>query len=48
MSEEEIDRLQKMSSNGGMKMELLTWIDTRIFILQQMLIAANGAGKEEL
>lgn len=44
--EEEIGRLQKMSSNGGMKEELLSWIDTRVFILQQMLMAVNA--KEEL
>ncbi|KAL9183581.1 hypothetical protein ACHAXT_004437 [Thalassiosira profunda] len=44
--DEEIERLQKMSGSGGMKEELLTWIDTRIFILQQMLGSANA--KEEL
>ena len=43
--EEEITRLQKMSG-GGMKEELQTWIDTRVFILQQMLMASNA--KEEL
>jgi len=43
--EEEITRLQKMSG-GGMKEELQTWIDTRVFILSQMLMTSNA--KEEL
>lgn len=44
--DEEISRLRKMSSDGSMKPELRDWIDTRVFILQQMLMAANS--KEEL
>ncbi len=43
--EEEIERLMKMS-NKGMKEELKSWIDTRIFLLQQMLLVSNA--KEEL
>ena len=43
--EEEIERLMKMS-NKGMKEELKSWIDTRIFLLQQMLLGSNT--KEEL
>ena len=42
--EEEVERLTKMSSGGGMKEELLAWIDTRIFLLKQML----PSDKEEL
>lgn len=45
--EEEISRLQKMSSNGGMKKELLVWIETRIFLLKQMM-DANSSAEEEL
>lgn len=44
--EEEVDRLMKMSKAGGMKKDLLVWIDTRIFILQQMMLSSDG--KEEL
>ena len=44
--EEEIERLTKIGSTGGMKEELRTWMDTRIFILQQMLVSSNT--KEEL
>ena len=43
--EEEIERLMKMS-NQGMKEELKSWIDIRIFLLQQMLLGSNT--KEEL
>lgn len=34
--EEEIARLVKISSNGGLKVELKDWMQTRLFILQQM------------
>mmetsp|Transcript_24295 Transcript_24295/g.48650 ORF Transcript_24295/g.48650 Transcript_24295/m.48650 type:complete len:203 (+) Transcript_24295:90-698(+) len=44
--DEEISRLRKMSSDGSMKPELRDWIDMRVYILQQMLMAANS--KEEL
>mmetsp|Transcript_450 Transcript_450/g.687 ORF Transcript_450/g.687 Transcript_450/m.687 type:complete len:129 (+) Transcript_450:159-545(+) len=44
--EEEIARLMKMSSVGGMKEELHTWIDSRVFVLQQMLL--SSIAKEEL
>lgn len=44
--QEEVDRLMKISNSGGMKEELKLWIDTRIFILQQMLLSSNA--KEEL
>jgi len=44
--EEEIERLTKMSSRGGMKEELLVWIDTRVFILKQMVSSTNT--EEEL
>jgi hypothetical protein len=43
--EEEIERLTKMKG-GGMKEELKAWFDTRIFLLQQMLLSNNA--KEEL
>ncbi len=43
--EEEIARLMKMTK-GGMKDELKAWFDTRIFLLQQMLLSSNS--KEEL
>lgn len=43
--EEEINRLVKMSK-GGMKEDLKSWIDIRIFLLQQMLLASDV--KEEL
>jgi hypothetical protein len=43
--EEELERLMKMS-NKGMKEDLKSWIDTRIFLLQQMLLGSNA--KEEL
>ncbi|KAL3764177.1 hypothetical protein ACHAWU_003989 [Discostella pseudostelligera] len=43
--EEEIERLMKMS-NKDMKEDLKTWIDIRIFLLQQMLLVSNA--KEEL
>jgi hypothetical protein len=43
--EEEIERLTKMKG-GGMKEELKAWFDTRIFLLQQMLLSDNA--KEEL
>merc|ERR1711957_1093986 len=43
---EEIKRLIKMSSNGGMKEELLVWFDTRIFLLQQMMDSSSA--EEEL
>ena len=35
--EEEISRLTKIGSGGGMKEELKAWIDTRIFLLKQMV-----------
>lgn len=44
--EEEVNRLQKIGSGGGMKAELKSWIDTRIFILQQMLLRSKT--REEL
>lgn len=44
--EEEVDRLMKMSKAGSMKQELLVWIDTRIFILQQMMLSSES--NEEL
>jgi hypothetical protein len=44
--EEEIGRLMKMTKGGGMKDELKAWFDTRIFLLQQMLLNSNP--KEEL
>ena len=44
--EEEVGRLMKNSSGGDMKKDLRAWIDTRVFILQQMLMEANA--KEEL
>jgi hypothetical protein len=44
--EEEIARLMKMTKGGGMKDELKAWFDTRIFLLQQMLLNSNS--KEEL
>lgn len=44
--EEEIERLQRIGAAGGMKTELAAWIDTRVFILQQMLMGANGAREE--
>ena len=44
--EEEIGRLMKMTKGGGMKDELKAWFDTRIFLLQQMLLNSNA--KEEL
>eukprot|EP00573_Skeletonema_grethae_P000630 CAMPEP_0201685798 /NCGR_PEP_ID=MMETSP0578-20130828/484_1 /ASSEMBLY_ACC=CAM_ASM_000663 /TAXON_ID=267565 /ORGANISM="Skeletonema grethea, Strain CCMP 1804" /LENGTH=234 /DNA_ID=CAMNT_0048169769 /DNA_START=60 /DNA_END=764 /DNA_ORIENTATION=- len=34
--EEEIARLVKISSKGGLKVELKDWMQTRLFILQQM------------
>lgn len=43
--EEEIERLKKVGS-AGMKEELLTWIDVRMHILDQMLV--NSKAKEEL
>mmetsp|Transcript_16230 Transcript_16230/g.29336 ORF Transcript_16230/g.29336 Transcript_16230/m.29336 type:complete len:129 (-) Transcript_16230:1674-2060(-) len=43
---EEVDRLMKMRSGGGMREHLSLWIDTRVFILQQMLLNSNG--NEEL
>ncbi|KAL7553412.1 hypothetical protein ACHAWF_017945 [Thalassiosira exigua] len=46
--EEEIERLTKMSAAGGMKQDLLMWIDQRVFILEQMLMNSNAEGKEEL
>lgn len=44
--EEEIQRLQKIGSGGGMKEELKAWIDTRIFLLQHMIVSSKA--KEEL
>jgi len=44
--EEEISRLTKIGSTGGMKEELRTWIDIRIFLLQQMIVSSNS--QEEL
>jgi len=44
--EEEIARLMKMTKGGGMKDELKAWFDTRVFLLQQMLLNSNS--KEEL
>ena len=43
---EEIERLKKIGNSGGMKLELKTWIDIRIFLLQQMLV--SSIEKEEL
>lgn len=45
--DEEIQRLMKIASSGGMKEELKSWIDVRIFLLQQMRVSAAGS-KEEL
>jgi len=39
--EEEIDRLAKTATNSGMSTNLMAWFDTRIFILQQMLMRSN-------
>ena len=44
--EEEIERLKKVGSGGGMKEELKSWIDTRVFLLDQMLVSSKA--KEEL
>ena len=44
--EEEISRLTKIGSGGGMKEELKAWIDTRIFLLKQMV--PSSGDKEEL
>jgi hypothetical protein len=43
--EEEIARLMKMTKGGGMKDELKAWFDTRIFLLQQMLLNSNSQGE---
>lgn len=43
--EEEIARLMKMTKGGGMKDELKAWFDTRIFLLQQMLLNSNSKGE---
>ena len=39
--EEEIGRLEKMSSKGGMKKELHIWIDTRVWLLKQMMDSSS-------
>ena len=42
--EEEISRLTKIGNGGGLKPELKAWMDTRTFLLKQMI----PSGKEEL
>jgi hypothetical protein len=42
----EIERLMKVTKGGGMKDESKAWFDTRIFLLQQILLNSNA--KEEL
>ena len=39
--DEEISRLMKLSVDGSMKPALKDWINTRVFILQQLLMTAN-------
>lgn len=39
--EEEIGRLKKIIAGGGIKEELKSWFDTRIFLLQQMVPSAK-------
>ena len=39
--EEEIGRLKKIIAGGGIKEELKSWFDTRIFLLQQMIPSAK-------
>jgi hypothetical protein len=44
--EEEVKRLMKVSKGAGMKDDLKGWFETRVFILQQMIL--NGSTEEEL
>mmetsp|Transcript_6622 Transcript_6622/g.11751 ORF Transcript_6622/g.11751 Transcript_6622/m.11751 type:complete len:246 (+) Transcript_6622:69-806(+) len=44
--DEEMARLGKIAAKGGMKEELMTWIDTRMFILQQMLVDSSKMEEE--
>jgi FKBP-type peptidyl-prolyl cis-trans isomerase FklB len=44
--EEEVKRLMKVSKGAGMKDDLKGWFETRVFILQQMIL--SGSTEEEL
>ncbi|KAL7457266.1 hypothetical protein ACHAWC_011471 [Mediolabrus comicus] len=44
--EVEIARLLKISGNGGLKDELHDWMQTRLFILQQMAMWSDSEGEE--
>ena len=44
--EVEIARLLKISGNGGLKDELQDWMQTRLFILQQMAMWSDAEGEE--
>lgn len=46
--EEEIARLVKISSKGGLKVELKDWMQTRLFILQQMAMWSDVEDGDEL
>lgn len=44
--EVEIARLLKISGNGGLKDDLQDWMQTRLFILQQMAMWSDSEGEE--
>ena len=46
--EEEIARLVKISSNGGLREDLKDWMQTRLFILQQMAMWSDEQDGDEL
>lgn len=46
--EEEIARLLKISGNGGLKEDLKDWMQTRLFILQQMAMWSDTEDGDEL
>jgi hypothetical protein len=46
--EEEIARLLKISGNGGLKEDLKDWMQTRLFILQQMAMWSDAQDGDEL
>jgi FKBP-type peptidyl-prolyl cis-trans isomerase FklB len=46
--EEEIARLVKISGNGGLRDDLRDWMQTRLFILQQMAMWSDVQGGDEL
>ena len=46
--EEEINRLVKISSKGGMNDGLKEWMQTRLFILQQMAMWSDAQDGDEL